>query len=84
MYEVLVERAAEKDIKRLPLVFLRRTIPAIKSLSLTPRPPGCRKISGSENFWRFRIGDYRILYEIDDKANTVKIMRVKHRKEAYR
>lgn len=84
MYEILVERTAEKDIKHLPPAVLRRVIPAIKSFSLIPRPPGCCKISGSENAWRVRIGDYRILYEIDDKMTTVKIMRVKHRKEASR
>ena len=84
MYEILIERMAEKDIKTLPADILRRIIPIIKSLSPTPRPSGCRKISGSKNLWRIRIGDYRVLYEIEDKAATIKIMRVKRRKEVYR
>ncbi len=84
MYEVLIERAAEKDVKRLPPAVLRRIVQVIKSFSLVPRPPGCRKISGSENKWRVRVGDYRILYEIDDKNSTAKVMRVKHRREVYR
>ena len=84
MYEIFIERTAEKDIKNLPLGVSHRVIPAIKSLSLTPRPSECCKISGSKNLWRIRIGDYRVLYEVDDKAASIKIMRVKHRKEAYR
>jgi mRNA interferase RelE/StbE len=84
VFEVLLERAAEADLKRLSRENFDRTIPHIKALAEDPRPPGCRKISGSKNDWRIRIGDYRVLYEIDDKAKTVKVFRVSHRREAYR
>lgn len=55
------------------------------SLSPGPPPPGCRKLQGSSHEdYRIRIGDYRVLYEIDDAAHVVRIMRVRHRREAYR
>ena len=84
MYEVYLERRAEKDLRRLPKEEFRKVISVIKSLAENPRPPGCRKITGSERDWRVRVGKYRILYEIDDDAKAVRVMRVRHRREAYR
>jgi mRNA interferase RelE/StbE len=84
VYEVHLERAAENDLKRLPASTSQRIIPQIKTLAENPRPSGCRKITGSKNDWRIRIGDYRVIYEIDEKANAVRIMRVRHRREVYR
>ena len=84
MYEVYLERAAERDIGRLAIETFRRIVPHIKNLSENPRPPGCIKITGSRSDWRIRVGDYRIIYEVDDPARAVRVMRVKHRREAYR
>jgi len=65
-----------------------RIIPHLKALSENPKPPGCRKITGSKSDWRIRIGDYRIIYEIDVSKKVskkvVRVMRIRHRKEAYR
>ncbi len=84
MYEVYIEKAAENDLKRLTATTFQRIIPHIRALAGDPRPQGCRKLTGSKNDWRIRIGDYRILYEIDEKAKAVRIMRVRQRREAYR
>jgi len=84
VYEVYLERSAENDIKRLPTPIFHRIIRQIKTLAENPRPSGCRKIAGSKNDWRIRISDYRIIYEIDEKAKAVKVMRVRHRREVYR
>jgi len=84
VYEVYVEKAAENDLKRLPKVTFHRIIPYIKALAENPRPSSCLKLSGSKNDWRIRVGDYRVLYEIDEKAKAVRIMRVRHRREVYR
>ncbi len=84
MYEVYLERSAENDLKRLPTSTLDRIVHQIKTLARNPRPSGCRKITGSKNDWRIRIGDYRVLYEIVEKARVLRIMRVRHRREAYR
>jgi mRNA interferase RelE/StbE len=84
VYEVYLERSAENDLKRLPTTTFHRIIPKIKTLAENPRPSGCRKIAGSRNDWRIRIGDHRIIYEIDEKAKAVRVMRVRHRREVYR
>ncbi|HBR16122.1 MAG TPA: plasmid stabilization protein [Deltaproteobacteria bacterium] len=84
MYEVYLERSAERDLKRLSAEDYRRIIPHIKALSNNPRPSGCRKITSSESDWRIRVGDYRVIYEIAEKAKLVKVMKIRHRREVYR
>jgi mRNA interferase RelE/StbE len=84
VYEVFLESRAERDLKRLAAAEFPRITAAIRQLRLNPRPPGCRKIVGSESDWRIRVGEYRVIYEIDDRATAVRIMRVRHRRDAYR
>jgi len=84
VYEVYLERAAENDLKRLPRSTFHRIISQIRALADNPRPSGCRKLAGSKKDWRIRIGDHRVLYEIDEKVKAVRIMRVRHRREVYR
>ena len=84
MYDVWLERTAERDLKSLPSYVFQNIIRRIKPLANNPRPDGCRKISGSKNDWRIRMGAYRVIYEIDEKSKAVRIMRVRHRKDAYR
>lgn len=83
-YEVFLERAAERDLRQLSASNFQRIIPHIKKLAENPRPVECRKITGSKNDWRIRVGNYRVIYEIDDKERAVRVMRIKHRREAYR
>jgi len=61
-----------------------RVIAAIQALATKPRPPGCRKLAGSKNDWRIRVGDYRVVYEIADQIRIVRVNRVRHRREVYR
>jgi mRNA interferase RelE/StbE len=84
MYEVLLERNAEKDLRRLPSRVHDRAIEAISSLAKDPRPPGCRKLVGTKNDWRIRVGEYRVVYEIADSVHIIRVHRVRHRSEAYR
>jgi len=84
MYRVLLERGAEKDLSRLSSEIHERIIAAIQALRNNPRPPGCRKLTGSKNDWRIRVGDYRVLYEIADEIRVVRVNRVRHRREVYR
>ena len=83
VYELLLERTAERDLKKLTKTDFDRIIPHIKDLKETPRPIGCRKITGSKRDWRIRVGAYRIIYEVDDTEKVIRVMRVRHRKEAY-
>jgi mRNA interferase RelE/StbE len=84
MYRVLLERGAEKDLSRLSSENHGRVIVAIQALASNPRPPGCRKLTGSKNDWRIRVGDYRVVYEIADEIRIVRVNRVRHRREVYR
>ena len=83
-YELYIERHAEKDLKKLPESLFSDIIENIKSLPNNPRPSNSKKIKGSQSDWRLRIGNYRVLYEINNTTKTIIIMRVKHRREAYR
>jgi len=84
LYEVYLEHAAERDLKRLPVKLFHRLIDQIKKLAKKPRPAGCRKITGTKNDWRIRVGDYRVIYEIDEGAKMIRVMRVRYRREVYR
>lgn len=66
MYRVLLERAAERDLRGLAPAQFERLVARVKALAGNPRPAGCRKITGSDNDWRIRVGTYRVIYEIDD------------------
>jgi mRNA interferase RelE/StbE len=84
MYRVFLERSAERDLNRLSSEIHDRVIPAIRALGNNPRPAGCRKLVGSKNDWRIRVGDYRVIYEIADAIRIVRVNRVRHRREVYR
>ncbi len=84
MYALFIRRSAERDLRKLSQVVLWRVNEKILALRHNPRPPSVRKLVGTLEGWRIRVGDYRILYQIDDDAQTVTIVRVKHRREVYR
>jgi mRNA interferase RelE/StbE len=66
MFQIIVERSAKKDLKRIASEVRPKLATAIRALAVDPRPHGCRKLVGSENDWRIRVGDYRVIYEIAD------------------
>lgn len=82
-YELLIKRSAAKELEALPTTYRHRVATRIQTLAGDPRPPGAEKLSGQQKY-RIRQGDYRILYEIDDGAGTVTIVRIGHRKDVYR
>jgi mRNA interferase RelE/StbE len=57
---------------------------AVDLLSESPRPPGCRALAGEDGVYRVRVGDYRIVYEVIDRRLIVHVVRVGHRRDAYR
>lgn len=84
-YRVLVESRAERELKALPPEILKRIDRKLQALADTPRPRGTQKLKGREGEgYRVRVGDYRILYQIDDAQKLVRVYRIKHRREAYR
>jgi mRNA interferase RelE/StbE len=84
VYEIFIEKKAEKDLRRLPKNYQNKIIQKILNLKDNPKPIEARKITSSENYYRVRAGDYRIIYEINYKEKRINIFRVRHRKEAYR
>jgi len=76
-------RSARKELEALPNSLIIRIFSKIESLSRQPRPSGCRKLQGFANLWRIRIGDYRVIYSINDNTEAVDIIAVRHRREAY-
>lgn len=81
-YRVLLTNRAYKDLEKLPLDIRRRIGKAIERLANEGRSVGVRKLGTTG--WRLRVGDYRILFEIDDAKREITLYRIRHRREAYR
>jgi mRNA interferase RelE/StbE len=81
MFDIVLERSAEKDLRKLNDKVHGRVIESISTLADNPRPPGVKKLAGSANDWRIRVGDYRVLYEIAETIRIVRVYRVRHRKD---
>jgi len=82
-YEVLISPAALRDLKRLRGAIRRRIAEAIDDLARDPRPHGYGKLTDSDELYRIRVGDYRIVYQIEDDRLIVLVIRIGHRKDVY-
>jgi len=82
-YTVLILRRAQKELAGLPTEAYEHAKQAIRGLGEDPRPRGCRKLIGRPGY-RVRVGDYRLIYEIDDAQTTVTVLHVGHRRDVYR
>ena len=82
-YRIGILRRAQKEMAQLPKQEYERITEAIKNLSQEPRPAGCKKLSGREG-WRIRVGDYRVIYEIDDPQHSMTILHIGHRRDVYK
>jgi mRNA interferase RelE/StbE len=83
MYQIELRRQAYKDLESISADYARLITQHIDSLEENPRPHDSKKLKGDAGF-SLRVGTYRVLYDIDDKARIVTIYRIKHRREAYR
>jgi mRNA interferase RelE/StbE len=83
-YRVLFRPAAGRDWKKLSDHIFARVEQTLLALKENPRPHGVIKLTGTRDRWRIRIGDYRVIYQIDDAAQEVTILRIVHRRDAYR
>ncbi|MGA7566289.1 MAG: type II toxin-antitoxin system RelE/ParE family toxin [Terriglobales bacterium] len=75
--------AAAKELDGLDNALFARIDRKILVLAENPRPPGCKKLRGYKDQWRIRVGDWRVVYIIDDAARRVSVTRVAHRREVY-
>lgn len=83
MYEVILSNRVEKALEKLPGKVYERVLRALRNLAGDPRPVGSLKLRGSE-LRRVRVGDYRIIYGVDDESRGVTIVKIAHRRESYR
>lgn len=83
-YEVRITKSAEKELKKLDSSAVLKIVAAMKSLEFDPFPYGCRKLASYEDIYRYRIGRYRIIYEVQDKKLIVRVIKIGHRKDVYR
>ena len=83
-YKVFLELRAEKDLTKLPREIRARVFPTILDLKRDPRPTGVKKLSAREECYRLRVGDWRVIYEINTKQKKISIFRIRHRREVYR
>jgi mRNA interferase RelE/StbE len=84
MYTVEFAPSVDRALRRLPEAVQRRIVRAVEALSHDPRHTGSVKLSGEDNLWRIRVGQYRVIYTIHDDRLAVLVVRVAHRKDAYR
>jgi mRNA interferase RelE/StbE len=83
-YSLTFAQSARKVLEKLPAREVNRIFPKIEALTKEPRPEGCRKLVGELDLWRIRVGEYRVIYSINDKEQVVDIVVIRHRRDAYR
>ena len=82
-YAVDIKPSARKELENLSDRLIARLLPKIEGLAANPRPSGCKKLRGYKDLWRIRIGDYRIVYIVDDDHKMLSVTRIAHRKDVY-
>jgi mRNA interferase RelE/StbE len=82
-YSITFARSARKELESLDAFLVQRIFPRIEALAKEPRPKGCRKLRREKNLWRVRVGDYRVIYAIDNEKHAIDIIAVRHRGKAY-
>jgi mRNA interferase RelE/StbE len=83
-YQLQLLPTAQRELLKLSPKIRVRVTDAIRSLQAKPRPAGCKKLAGNADYYRIRVGDYRVLYEIRDRVLVVLVIKVGHRREVYR
>jgi len=83
-YSISFARSARKELERLSADVAERILTKIEALAKNSRPTGVVKLHGQKNLWRLRVGDYRVIYAIDDSAKTIDVSVIRHRREVYR
>ncbi|MBK8574322.1 MAG: type II toxin-antitoxin system RelE/ParE family toxin [Elusimicrobia bacterium] len=83
-YEIRFARSARKELEDLDRGLQGRIIDKIEGLGHLPRPSGCVRLTGRNRLWRVRIGDYLVVYGIDDDHRQVDVMVIRHRHDVYR
>ncbi len=83
-YSIVFKPRARRDLAKLEKTIAERIARAIDGLATQPRPNGCKKLADEDGLWRIRVGDYRIVYQIEDDRLRVLIVSLGHRRDVYR
>lgn len=83
-YTIRWKSSAERDLRNIDSQQIPRVIKAVEALADTPLPSSARKLRGSERIYRVRVGDYRVIYQVESELKAVIVYYVRHRKQAYR
>lgn len=83
-YRIEWKRSAEKELRRLPKGMIGRVVSAVTSLAKHPYPSGIRKLVGSHSSYRLRVGEYRVIYTVEEDRLIIEVVRIGHRREVYR
>ena len=84
LYEIVFARSARKELERIDNSIALRILNKIEALAINPRPVGCKKLVGQNTLWRIRIGDFRVVYSINDENRLIDIGVVRHRSKVYK
>ena len=82
-FSVTILRRAQKELGAISSPDFERVCDAVRALANEPRPSGCLKLAGREG-WRIRVGDFRVIYQIDDLARVICVLHIGHRRDIYR
>ena len=83
-YEIIIKPSAEKAFGKLPNALQVKILEALEQLSVNPRPSGVKKLKSAFNIYRIRVGEYRVIYSINDTVLIVTVVKIAHRKNVYR
>lgn len=83
-YSILWKPSAVKELKKLSREVIPRVIAAVETLASDPFPPNVRKLRGADQTYRVRVSDYRVVYTVEESILLVEVIRIRHRKNAYR
>ncbi|MFA6600248.1 MAG: type II toxin-antitoxin system RelE/ParE family toxin [Candidatus Omnitrophota bacterium] len=78
-----MKQSAEKELRKIQHPHLTRILSKIEALRNDPRPAGIKLLKGEDRYYRLRMGDYRIIYEVDDRGRNITLIKIGHRREVY-
>jgi mRNA interferase RelE/StbE len=84
LYDICFKQQVKKDFKHIERQYAAAIVDKIKTLEKNPFPKNSRKLTGTEMSYRLRVGDYRIIYQVDVRQKLITIFYVRHRKDAYK
>ena len=82
-YSINIKKSVEKDLKKLPNSVTSKVVEAIENLKDNPYPRQSKKLRATERTYRLRVGDYRIIYQVDEERKEIIVYYVRHRENAY-